>query len=103
MAKKNPEIRLRRPRYKIDPVILSLEKNDDYEWAARDEEVTIWFPPNNPFGIVDPVNIKENETKEFHLSTPKPKRGVYEYNVYFHQSDTMAEGSSPPIIIINGD
>lgn len=97
MAEKKANIRA--AGWKVDKVRATRDK-DSITWEAVGGDVTLWFPPGrDPLGIGEStISAGQTLTK----SVPKEvKRGTYEYSMFFHQDNEMAEGGSPPIIIID--
>lgn len=97
MAKHPAKIRSR-TRYKMHTIRVT--RNDTIEWTAhQNSDLTLWFPPGNPFGIQDAVEVTKK--KSFTIDDlSKVAPGTYEYSVFCHEDDQMAEGDSPPRIII---
>ena len=97
MAKYKVKIHSRR-RYKMDTIRVT--RNDTIEWTAhQNSDLTLWFPPGNPFEIKGEVKVTKN--KPFIIGDlSKVAPGTYEYSVFCHDDNKMADGDSPPRIII---
>ena len=72
---------------------------DDIEWTSDQEtEFEIWCPPNR-----DPLQPGPTSSTDGTLErTVKKdaKKGIYEYSLFCEKNNEMAEGDSPPRIII---
>lgn len=73
---------------------------EDIEWTSDQEtEFSIWCPPNR-----DPLQPGPTSSTDGTLErTVKidAEEGAYEYSVFCEKNDEMAEGDSPPRIIID--
>ncbi len=68
-------------------------------WTSKDSDFRIWFPPEH-----DPLEPGPDKSTKGNL-TRKLKRNLvpgeeYEYSMFFFDDQLLAEGNSPPIMII---
>lgn len=91
------------------PTPINAKGNDMIEWSAEGSDLSFQFPSESnailtkedgtalPKGYV--VNLKDGKKLKLKVKNDAPK-GSYEYAVYVTADGTYAEGSSPPILII---
>lgn len=68
------------------------------EWKAKGSDLILWFPRKNLFGQQE-YYIANGDSLELEIKTTK--KGRYPYSVFIQADESMAEGNSSPIIIID--
>ncbi|MBI4535169.1 MAG: hypothetical protein HY708_02750 [Ignavibacteriae bacterium] len=83
-------------RWKVEEIRLKPE--DEITWSCNDD-FAIWFPPGR-----DPLDATTGNLAKAKQQKRKVKKGVekgvYEYALFCYGDNTMAEGNSPPKMII---
>lgn len=91
------------------PVAIDAERNDDIEWTAEGSDMVFQFPvelselftKENGEPVDDDYIIRVQDGKKLKLKVKNnAPKGEYIYSVYVTASETYAEGSSPPVMII---
>lgn len=67
-------------------------------WICKDSDFRIWFPPEHD--PLDPGPETSDRGKLERTVSKDATPGEYQYSMYFIKDKSLAEGNSPPIIII---
>jgi len=93
--------------YYIDTIEIDrgeLQRGVEITWFSDDTEFEIWFPKElNPFSNSNLpeqalLNSRGRRVKKRMPNNIDP--GTYEYSIFCKKTNTMAEGNSPPRMII---
>lgn len=91
------------------PVAIEAKRNDDIEWTAEGSDMVFQFPiemsklftKEDGEAVGNDFVIKVEDGKKLKLKVKRnAPKGTYVYSVYVIASETYAEGSSPPVMII---
>jgi len=91
------------------PVAIDAKRKDNIEWTAEGSDMVFQFPvelselftKENGEPVDDDYIIRVQDGKKLKLKVKNnAPKGEYIYSVYVTASETYAEGSSPPVMII---
>ncbi|MCL4538516.1 MAG: hypothetical protein M1378_02770 [Bacteroidetes bacterium] len=91
----NHEARLK-SKHHIDPI--SHKRGEKVVWTCSDSDFRIWFPPeHNPLEPGPETSVNGRLERTVNKDAAQEE---YQYSMYFFKDKSLAEGNSPPIIII---
>ena len=97
MKHHKPNIDMRGNRSKIAGIRAKV--GDQITWEAFNGDVTIWFPAeHDPLGVGETKIVQGDKLVK---EVPEGVHGTFEYSIYVHSHKHMAEGNSPPTVIID--
>lgn len=92
------------------PEALKAKRKDDVEWTADGSDMVFQFPyelsklftkeNGDPVGNGYVIKVKAGDKLKLKVKNDAPV-GEFVYSVYVVASETYAEGSSPPVMIIS--
>lgn len=86
-------------KWKVNSIKVKATDDNEVTWTCDDSDFMIWFPPDwNPL-------IGANQSGKTRSFTAQVRQDVlagqtYQYSIFCYADNEMAEGSSPPTMII---
>lgn len=86
-------------KWKVDSIKVKATDDNEVTWTCNDSDFMIWFPPDwNPL-------VGTNQSGKTRLFTAQVRQDVspgqvYQYSIFCYADNEMAEGNSPPTMII---
>ncbi len=82
---------------------ITAKPGDKVLWSSTFSDFRIWFPPESDPLVPDKKKkdpwVSSNKCLERTIKT-EAVPGEYHYSMYFFADGSLAEGNSPPVIII---